>query len=294
MKIVSREKLLYGLYKVFGKFNIVNRTTLILYKNFLFPLIKRYLKHKYPNILKIHYRNSITTPEHFNAFLSDLDVTIIIKEESDFISPISTYLKLKSYLIMLDSPQVYTEKEFEHLQTFKKPHLYPLLEFTFNFRKIKWSTDSLILAPYGLNKIKQLKSIKKSFSKILITEALKDDNIFNIEDFSALKDLIASDNSTKNICFWSNFLETSRPGRLQLLMTTKQYFYFNALMPGETISTSIKDSISLEFIENKIALEYYELYLSKSSFRLSSAQNHDVIALTEWITYLEYKLRVGI
>ena len=93
---------------------------------------------KHPSVSSLYYRNSITTPEFFNAFLSDLDVSIIIRDESDLTNLVRTYLKIKSFLIMLDNPEIYTEKEFNHLKLLKDSNLLPLAEFTLNFRKISW------------------------------------------------------------------------------------------------------------------------------------------------------------
>ena len=291
MTKLMRDKIILALYSVFGEVKLFHKAVLILYKNIFFPLLRTYIKYKHPEILDLQYRNSITTPKFFNAFLSDLDISIVIDDTCDPSDLIKTFLKLKSIFIILDCPEIYTLKEIKHINKLQEENSWGLVEFALNFRKIHWCQQSLNSDDSPLNKIKQSKSIKKSYSRILANPYENDKNIYSIEDFKILKSFIPTDQSEFNICYWSKFLETDNNRHLQLLLTTLQFPYLNSLMPGELLQPEIKNKISMQFVENKTALEYYELYLSKSSLRLAAAQGKKTEEYNKWINFLEAKLR---
>lgn len=288
--MTSRNVILFILYKTFGKIQPFNILVMMFYRYIIFPFIKIYLHLFYPNLVRIAYRNSVSSIENFNAFLSDLDVTLIIRDDSNPTPIIKSYLNLKKYLIMLDYPEIYFEKEQKILDSFQKNQSNKLVELCWNIRKINWNLDSLDEQSDKLNTIKKNRSIRNSFRKILQSNKENSDYLFDIEVFSYINEFIPPDYSEKNLCYWSMFLETNKKNHIKIMLTTKQYYFLNSLMPGEVIARNVKDDISAAFFQNKTCLELHELYLSKSSVRLKEAIGHNPAPVQEWINHLEKKL----
>ena len=289
----SRDKILLWLYTNIGDIKILNDIVSSFYKHFLFRFIKIILKIKHSNLIDMHYRNSVSSALAFNAFLSDIDITLVIENKSDFRSIIKTYFKLKSFFIMLDSPEIYYKSEYEYLSSLKEQSIWTLIDFTWNIRKINWSLDTLIETNNQLTKIKKLRAIEKSFKKIIPEKLINNKNEYCLTDFPALALFIPKSDKKSNLCYYSFFLETNKSNHIKLLATTDQYEHMNSLMPGEQITFSISSSaLDDNYLKNKIALEFYELYLTKSTSRLKLAHNLDTTPLIEWITYLEKKLGV--
>ena len=285
------DKFLLKFYKVFGDVKLIDFFVLSFYKYIIYPLVKYYLQISFPELLSVKYRNSIDSLRNFNAFLSDLDITLILKDDSDPIPVVQSYLKLKKIFIMLDSPEIYFKKEYDLLNTFKKENCLPLIDLFWNIRKINWNLDSLHNNPDEFNIIKKKRSITNSLKKITgIDQEIHQDLIYAIEDFTAVDEFIPADTSAKNLCYWSFFLETNKGNHLKIEMTSDQFYFLNSLMPGEPISEKIKDDVSSKFKKNKAVLEFHELYISKSSIRLLQAKGQSTSHVLKWSDYLEKKL----
>lgn len=284
--MLTRNKVLLFLHEKFGNFYHFNFIVLIFYRNILVPLIKLYLKASFSNLIDVRYRNSLCTPRLFNAFVSDIDIDLIIEDNSDYQALLKSYLDIKSFFIMLDYPEIYFQSEYVQLQKIKKDHA-DLINLTWNIRKINWNLDSLESSPDELNRIKKIRSLKKSFSIILKNKKSNQANIYNLEDFKVFSDFVPRDDSPKTLCYWSFFLETNKKNHIKLLATASQFPYLNALMPGEDIPQNLRSNLSNEYLSNKAALEFYELQLSKSSMRLSLSQSRGTAELKKWIDYLE-------
>ncbi len=288
----SRDKILLWLYTNLGDIKVLNYLVSSFYKHIIFQFIKIILKLKHPNLIGVHYRNSVSSTLTFNAFLSDIDVTLVIEDNSDFRSVILTYFKLKSFFIMLDSPEIYYKNEDDYLSSIREQPTWKLVDFTWNIRKINWSLDTLRDTNNQLTKIKKLRAIEKSFKKIISDKLINNKNEYNLMDFPALTAFIPKSDKKSNLCYYSFFLETNKINHIKFLTTTDQYEYMNSLMPGEQITSSISSSLDDNYLKNKIALEFYELYLTKSTSRLKLAHNLDIAPLLDWITYLEKKLGI--
>lgn len=285
-----RNKIILLLYKTFGKIRLLDFFVIHFYRNIIFPSVKTYLLERHPQLIDVQYRHSARSFKNFNAFLSDLDITLILADNSDSLPVLTSYFKLKKYLIMLDYPEVYEQKENDFLNSQNK--YSELIELFWNIRKINWNLDSLREDRSELNRIKKNRSIEKSLQKILRVPNKLRPLVFTIEDFKHLDRLIPADSAEKNLLYWSFFLETTTPEHLQIKLTSRQFDFLNSLMPGEDLSPSIASHISSEFKLNKRALELHELLLSKSAIRLKRAQGQDVKRWTEWTQYLEKKLAV--
>lgn len=289
----SRDKMLLWLYINFGDVKLLNSFVAFFYKNFIFRFVKFLLKMKHDNVTDVLYRHSINSNQSFNAFTSDIDVTFVIKDGTEFHTVIATYLKLKSIFIMLDNPEIYSQQEYQHLSTFKESSLWNLIDFSWNIRKINWSLDTLRETNNHLTKIKKERAIKISFQRLLQTSLINDKNEYQLSDFPALRTFIPPSSSEVNLCYYSFFLETNKSNHIKLMASTNQYEYMNSLMPGEHLSPALSSTLSDEYLKNKNALEFYELYLTKSTIRLHLTLKQDIAPLINWTNYLEKKLGVA-
>ncbi len=287
----NRDKIIFFLYKSSGKVRLIDLVVFYFYQNILMPVIKKYLLLRFSFLKEVHYRNSVLTPQNFNAFLSDIDVSLIIEEESDETLLIKEYLKLKSFFIMLDFPEIYTLAEFTKMNFMKIENCWDLNDFCWNFRKINWCKDELQLTNHALTTIKKKRAIKNSLDRIQLAAA-DDVDAYNLESFKTLNQLIPSDNNPKTLCYYSVFLANTKPWNLKILVSSKQYEWLNSLMPGEHLTDSVTLSASQKYLKNKEALEFRELYLSKSSIRLKRVLKEDVTSWINWVIYLEKKLGV--
>ncbi len=288
--MIFRNRVLFILFKILGKVRVIDVLVIFIYRYVLFPLVKAYLHLSHTELLKVEYRHSVNSFQNFNAFMSDLDITLIIKDDTDPQPILKTYLALKKYFIMLDYPEIYYQKERLILDSFKLDGSLRLVELCWNIRKINWNLSALKAEVDEFNIIKKKRSISISFKKILQSPGFNHSNIFNIEEIKYINEFIPSDSSEKSICHYSWFLETTKSESIKILVSAKQFPFFNSLMPGEIISEDIAASVSKAYLQTKASLEFHELYLSKSSVRLKIAIGHDPAPVLVWIKFLERKL----
>lgn len=259
------------------------------YKYALVPLITSYLKFRFPHLKKVIVRNSLAEKNNFDAFLSDIDLTLIIENKSETKQILLTFLKLKTIFIMLDQPEIYEENEYQKLSELYSTWTADFIRFTWNFRKINWSLAELESSNNEAEKFKKLRSIKKSLSKISHLTDIK--TPFILQDFSCFtrfKNLSHQDNKT--ICYWSQYLETSSGKGIQLLLDANEFKLLNSLMPGEPVE--VRFNIP-DVLQVKSALQYHELYLSMNTVRLRSALKKDITPWTEWIEHLHKQLGIN-
>lgn len=283
-----KDKIIWILYRILPEKGLFHQIVRQIYLVFLIPAVSFYLKSKHKNLVKVSIRNSALKNESFNALLSDIDVSLVIQEE-DKGELVKTYLRLKKFLPMFDSPEIYTESEFNRLQSLK-PLEQELIEFCWNFRKINWSLDEINgMKKSPLVKIKKQRAISKALFKMGLSEDLLDELIIPVNHSATLMKFIPP-SSQYSVCYYSQYLETTKANHLKLLIGHEQFATLNCLMPGESIPENIRPFLSVEFVDAKLAIEYHELYLSKSAIRLRSAQLLDISPWMGWITFLEEKL----
>ena len=110
------------------------------YKKVILKIIFTVLKKHNNDIIFISPRNSSTTSNGFNAFLSDLDYTVVIKDrfkKNKLLNTLSLIKKINQIFIFLDHPEIYTESENETLNSIlNNKDYFKIQEFIYSIRKI--------------------------------------------------------------------------------------------------------------------------------------------------------------
>lgn len=273
-----KEKTLYLLYKNFGEKRIVNNAVRFFYIYILIPCLIFLIKAIFKNVIKIEFRNSLTDEKHFNAFLSDIDLSIIIENQTSSLHILKFFLTLKKFLIMLDTPEVYFESEFNQLRQINSHKYSGVILTLWSIRKINWCGQSLLNNDSLFNKIKKNRSIKISLNKILSINNFKD--TYSLEDFKFLSSLpfLQIKSSASLILFSSLYLETHETSRIKLYLSDEQTKAFKSLLPGEI-------GIGEYELKNLIALN--EILLTKASVRIDEALSISTEEKLKWINKLE-------
>jgi hypothetical protein len=121
-----------------GKIPAFSITIHFFYIHFLIPSIKALLKTRHRNLIDLKIRNSINEKERFNLFLSDIDTTLVIENETDSSLLIKDFLMLRHFFIMLDLPEIYTLDEYKIIEELKNRESWKLIELCWNIIKINW------------------------------------------------------------------------------------------------------------------------------------------------------------
>jgi hypothetical protein len=224
-------------------------------------------------------RNSILDPDLFNLFFSDIDLTIVIQNDSDYLKILQHFIKLKKILIMFDLPEIYSEQDFIHLEKIKKgPHWGVIYTF-WSIRKINWNLKSITDNASSFNKIKKDRSIKISLLKILNTEKLLT-NYYYLSDFKYLVDFTSK--GDKYCEFNSFFLETVHSSSIKLMLNEKEKSKFFSILPGEEYFE--------ENMELKNSITNFEILITKTSVKIDEALGLNNLDKHLWIKKLEQQL----
>lgn len=288
-----KDKVLYILYRLFSGLKPVNFFVSGLYKYVLIPSITTLLKMRHPCLLDIVPRNSLLSIKNFEAFLSDIDLTLVVKDSFDTQDLIRDFAKIKKLLVMLDMPEIYSFSEMEQLLFFKKQSYWKLIENLYKIRKISWSLESMKRNTSPINKIKQRRAINNSLQAIRKNYPHHSSDHYNLSDFKYLEDFVAIDDDYKSICYYSPFLGINLKDKFVIELSEKEFVIFNALLPGEVVNKKVATFVSDDFLACKIAIDYYELYLSRSVQRIRSAQNLSTDNWDAWIESLERNLKIN-
>lgn len=283
-----RNKLVFLGNQTFGRIPLLGNGIRFFYLSLFIPLLKKYLKRRHANLSDLVVRNSIFENNNFNAFLSDIDTTLILKEEGDCRELIKDFLKIKRLFIMLDFPELYTEEEYKRLEDLKKKDAWKIIDLLWNIRKINWSLSSLQKDKSKLNSLKMKRSIEKSQKKILKSKTDPVKGRYFLADFKFLESLFDTRIKDIFICYYSVFLGTDKSGSMVLELSRPQYLALNSLMPGEEIDVHDQSVLSPFYHECKQTLEAYEKLIAISSIRLKKGQGMDSTHLEKWYDRLSY------
>lgn len=278
-------------FSLLGNLSFIHRTVRTVYLLLLIPVIEFLLKRYHSNLVKLTPRHSVISPT-FNAFLSDIDTVLIIKNASDSRPLIRHFLLLRKFLIMFDTPEIYTESEYLHLEKLKNGKEWGLIHFCWHLRKIRWCTLSIQNNPHQLTIIKNTRAINSSWAQILKRDIPINKTNYLLGDFKFPETIFKIDENETKLCYCSFFTETIQNPVVVLELSLKEFYYFNSLMPGETIDNSILSSATPFYLNCKIALSYHELYLAKSALRLKKAQDADGTAHKLWCEQLQKNLDI--
>lgn len=274
-------------YKLFGQNKIVNELGNFFYLKILIPMLRIYFLSKYKNLVDIVARNSINDNKSFNIFLSDIDTSFVIRDETDAARLIQEFLRIKKFFIMLDSPEVYTVSEYEeYIQVISSPS-WKFVDLFWNIRKINWCKIQLARDSSELNKIKMIRSIEKSFDKIFHKKKSFEQRCFAIRDFKHLNLLMDTEQKNLAICTYSEFLANNNNLGIFLELSREQYMIFNSLYPGDEL-TSLNNTHNTEILKScKRNIENYERLITLSSIRIRNAKGECSLAHRNWLKHLE-------
>jgi len=282
-----KNALLFQLNRLLGKSPFLSKQVQWIYTFLLYPFIRKVLLLRNQTLKEVVLRNS-TLSNSFHPFFSDMDITLVVENEAGLPEILRDYFWLKKIFIMLDTPEVYTTVEFEHLSQLKADRGWELVEFFWHFRKINWNKKALLDAHDPFEILKLTRSIEKS-QKIVFKENAGDKN-YTLKNFNVLDKLFQANGLLKVCCYYSEYLENNFSQGFHLELSRKQYEFFNCLLPGEEIIDEIKDKITMEYLKAKDAVFYHELYLSRSALRIRSYQKLSLTNHQLWINYLEGRI----
>ncbi len=277
-----------------GKIFILKKLVIFFYLNVLVPLISHLLKLRHPNLINIVTRNSIHEFAEFNFFLSDIDTTIVLKDNSDSVKIVKDFLKLKSFFIMLDHPEIYTEEEYFSLTKIQESRSWKIVELFWNIRKINWCKKSLSANPSTLNNLKMKRSMEKSFKKILKKELntdYLDQRCFHLKDLKHISLLLDTTYKDLVISSYSDFLANDNPVGIYFELSRDQFIFFNSLFPGDVLSSANGFSEIIFVQECKSSLENHERLITLSSIRLKTAQSMNIEKHLAWLNKLGKKIQ---
>lgn len=277
---ICRDHAIFYLYKTLGKIQFLHLFVFHFYKTILLRIVIFYLKSRHNNIQTIQPRHSITEIDNFNAFLSDIDLSIVLIDGTSEVKVIQSYLKLKKILIMLDFPQVYFDSEYCQLRDIQSGAHWNTVNTAWYIRKINWNLISISTNSSELNRIKKLRSNQICYSKILINPDTSR-KTFRLNDFIWFKRLTSEEevNSTPTLCYFSHYLETTTKESIQILLTQNEFSLFNSLMPTELTHHNE--------LELKNAIQDFEFLITKSSIRIDQSFNRNIDEKIKWINKLD-------
>lgn len=274
-------------YKLFGQNKIVNQFGKSFYLKVLLPLLRTYFSLKHKNIVEIVSRNSINDNKSFNIFLSDIDTSFVIKDDTDATKLIQEFIKIKKIFIMLDFPEVYSVSEYKEYVQLINSSSWKFVDIFWNIRKINWCKIQLARDSTELNKIKMIRSIEKSFGKVFHMNKSFDQRCFAIKDFKHLDLLMDTEQKNIAICTYSDFLANNNKLGIFLELSREQYMIFNSLYPGDEL-TSLNNTHDTEILKScKRSIENHERLITLSSIRLKKAKGESDLAHQNWLKLLE-------
>jgi hypothetical protein len=267
------------LHTHFKNFKLFHNFIRKFYLLILIPLVVFYLKSKFKNIIQIYPRHSILDANYFDAFFSDIDLTIVINDNSDYLQILKMSLTIKKFLKVFDHSEIYFASEFEQLHKLKQSPHWDVVFTLWSIRKINWNYKSILKNPSAINIYKKQRSIQISFSKILSKE-ISINNEYFLSDFRYLKEFVILGSPCCN--FSSPFLETDEPRGIRLMLNEYELKKFKALMPGEEHFEEKK--------ELKNCITNFEILITKASIRTDEALSILRPAKREWLAKLEKQI----
>jgi hypothetical protein len=275
-----KNRIIFFLYRCFGKFNLINILVRFFYVNILTPILFNFLKWRFSNIKDIHLRHSVTEKKSFNAFLSDIDLTIVIENDSSSTNILKYFFQIKKILLMLDYPEVYYVDEYELLKKIQNNPSWNIIYTLWCIRKINWNYKSIASDDSLFNKTKKERSIAISCEKIFkeCNFPLEKLELHNFK-FLANLDIFDAEISSDKIYFQSQFLETNLPSSIQIYLSPSNCLRLKSLLPGEIDQYHVG--------ELKKFIQLYEILITKASIRLDEAKGIGTSEKKIWLNKLE-------
>lgn len=117
-------------------------------------------------VSQIELRHSIVESSGFNLFVSDIDLTIIISNESQSTHVLNAYHLLKKIFMNLGEPEVVTCEERDQLLKLETAELKYFWSKLFQLRKIHWQLLKKKQSKNNLELLKIARGLEKCKSKL--------------------------------------------------------------------------------------------------------------------------------
>lgn len=233
------------------------------------------------SLTEIQVRHSLLEPGGFNLFVSDIDLTLVIKEEKDSARVLAGYQTCKKIFLNLGEPEVITATECEKLRHLESPNYLAFWSKLFQLRKIQWqlvkqekaSSLELLKIDRGLKKSKQ--KLKASSLQIHLSKAFS-------ETTPLASHAIQYPHFSHYLGCWID-IEDSQRKHVLIATSTDEANGLLAVLP---------DYEYLGVHENEDLRKYIlqrEIILSQSQKRLLASQHSPVEHLEDWIQKLKEK-----
>ncbi len=287
-----RNRFLLSANKLLGNNSFFKESVRFFYLSCFIPVLRNYLKGRHPALKNVVIRNSLFDKKHFNPFLSDVDITLVIQDGFNSKKLIQDFLKIKKIFIMLDYPEVYSESEYKTLLEIQQKSSWKIIDVIWNIRKMNWCLSSLQNQADELTILKMNRSIEKSLSKILRSEKKPSRKQFFISDFKYFEILFNTELKNINVSYNSGFLGNQK-GLMILELSRVQFHFLDSLMPAEKLYEPLKEQMTPFYLECKLSLALFERLITLSSIRLKEAQNESTESLHQWLSWQEHILIIN-
>lgn len=250
------------------------------------PLIKVLCKFLMPEGYRcIEFRHSLSEVGGFNIFMSDIDLTIIIGEETAVPEALKTFYGLKKIFPNLGEPEIMTVQEVESISEEEQSRFESIWTLIFQLRKISWQQEKM-KNPNGAYEVAKVqRGLKKSMAKLktrqlpVVLDAIFPDCPV-AKDFCELED----PHFSHYLEGWVGTEDTT--DRILNCRTTEKFQGFIQLIPGhQTVDRSLLTHPLRRYLLRK------EINLSLAQLRIRNYQGINGDHIAEWIERLKSELQ---
>ncbi len=284
MKI--KEHSLFAFYQVSQDSHFLHEWARQFLLNFEIPALRFFFQLALNNSLsQIIIRHSLIEPQGFNIFMSDIDLTIIVKKNDDIPKALKAFFDLKQIFLNLGEPEIFTQEEWDQWMALEKPEFAKTWANLFQVRKIFWQKmkQEKSSSLYELAKIQR--GLDKSHSKLhaagsmLYIQRLFP-NVPNAEIFCGIEIPYYS----KYLNMWVEGSPASRTDSL-VCSTNDQVEGLIQLIPGhETVDPKIQSHPLRRYFL------FREILLSRAQLRIQQYSHIENELISGWITRLESEM----
>lgn len=259
--------------------------------HFEVPLIHLLLKLKLKEkVITIKPRHSLIEKGGFNLFMSDIDLSIVVKSDSDFNNALNACWSLKRVLLNLGEPEVYLAQEWETLENLKKNELDELWRSLFQIRKLKWQRERNQGQITAYQKAKFERGTKRSLMALNSNNGL----LYAENIFPFLKN-IPDERTDSSFPKWDDFIQhniTISPDNDQyslIFQTPSRAELFQSLSP---IANNI---LKAPWEKIRIYLLKRELLMARCHLRLLewTQDQSSIPKIREWVEIIENKIKIA-
>lgn len=260
----------------------IRRFVLLIYVKIVFQFLKINLKTKFKSITKIFLRHSTLDPESFNAFCSDLDLTIVVDSEDEIHRILAYFLIVKRYLIFLDFPEVLTTGEYTFFLRIEESKYSRFVTTIWHFRKINWLLRQMTKKKSAFELLKYERAIKRSKSYVFKNPQFNINGIVKVSDLLNIDEIIQIPSNDLAMTSYTEYLANNTYHSMKLLLSREQFVVLNALFPLDPVGSVAYPFLSKEFYRVKYLLSLKEYLLSESSIRIRVLFGEDCTEQKNW------------